>query len=239
MAKRAQNKPRLTPAEKDTIAAAVKKYDGDRDKFDTLAKTLMVNLQGSKDLAPYIHFIKYRVKSVEDLKYKLERKALQRKEAGRAPNITAGNLYRTVTDLAGVRILHLHTEQIGEMNRIIGGILNEYNYPIVDGPTAICWDQEYAELYEKLGIDPQTRTSMYSSVHYIIRANQQTHITAELQVRTLMEETWGEVSHRVNYPRPTKDRACVDQLKVLARMTSGCTRLVDSIFKSHTESKDE
>jgi ppGpp synthetase/RelA/SpoT-type nucleotidyltranferase len=76
---------------------------------------------------------------------------------------------------------------------------------------------------------------MYPSVHYVLRANQETELTAELQVRTLMEEVWGEVSHRVDYPTATQNRACRDQLKVLARLTSGCTRLVDSIFKSHRE----
>jgi len=45
-----------------------------------------------------------------------------------------------------------------------------------------------------------------------------------------MEEVWGEVDHVLNYPRKTKSVACAEQLKVLARVTSSATRLVDSIF---------
>ena len=76
---------------------------------------------------------------------------------------------------------------------------------------------------------------MYTSVHYVVEANQRQKITCEIQVRTLMDEVWGEVSHRVNYPMQSPSRSCRDQLKVLARVTTAGIRLVDSIFKSHQE----
>ena len=57
-------------------------------------------------------------------------------------------------------------------------------------------------------------------------------MTAEIQVRTLMEEVWGEVDHTINYPNPIDSLACSEQLKVLARVTSSASRLVDSIFAS-------
>jgi hypothetical protein len=41
---------------------------------------------------------------------------------------------------------------------------------------------------------------MYTSVHYIIGSGSQTPLTCEIQVRTLMEEVWGEVDHKINYP---------------------------------------
>ena len=72
---------------------------------------------------------------------------------------------------------------------------------------------------------------MYTSVHYVIRPNKS--YTAEIQVRTLAEELWGEVDHKINYPVRSEIFACSEQLKVLARTTSACTRLVDSIFGSH------
>ena len=74
---------------------------------------------------------------------------------------------------------------------------------------------------------------MYTTVHYDVRANRKSSIRCELQVRSLMDEVWGEVSHRVNYPVESTSRACRDQLKVLARLTTGGSRLVDSIFDSH------
>lgn len=76
---------------------------------------------------------------------------------------------------------------------------------------------------------------MYTTVHYVVEANPRTQIRCEIQVRTLMDEVWGEVSHQVNYPTESPSSSCRDQLKVLARLTTGGTRLVDSIFKSHNE----
>jgi len=76
---------------------------------------------------------------------------------------------------------------------------------------------------------------MYTSVHYVVEANTKTRYTCEIQVRTLMEELWGEVDHTINYPHKTPSIACSEQIRALARLTSGCSRLVDSIFRSHEE----
>ena len=225
----------LNRSEKKQIEEAVAYYQAQRSLIATFAKSLVVHLSDNEELKPYVHFLKWRVKNPDHLREKLERKALARKELGESPDITRDNLMEKVGDLAGIRILHLHTEQISELNRIILSILNENQYPLVEGPTAICWDREYEDIFTDVGISAESRDSMYTSVHYVIEANQKTKIRAELQVRTLMEEVWGEVSHRVNYPSETTSRACRDQLKVLARMTSGCTRLVDSIFRSKAE----
>jgi ppGpp synthetase/RelA/SpoT-type nucleotidyltranferase len=79
---------------------------------------------------------------------------------------------------------------------------------------------------------------MYTSVHYVITSAQRPELRIELQLRTLMEEVWGEVSHVIDYPKRTRSVACREQLKALARLTSGCTRLVDSIFSSQWEHVD-
>jgi ppGpp synthetase/RelA/SpoT-type nucleotidyltranferase len=144
-------------------------------------------------------------------------------------------LFDRITDLAGIRIIHLHTEQIREIHTAILGIVAEQRLSLVEKPTANCWDVEFESLFAQFGIATRSRDTMYTTVHYVIQANQRTRVRCEVQVRTLMDEVWGEVSHRVNYPNESPSRACQDQLKVLARLTSGCTRLVDSIFRSHRD----
>ena len=56
--------------------------------------------------------------------------------------------------------------------------------------------------------------------------------TCEIQVRTLMEEVWGEIAHTIDYPVATTSVACKEQLRALARATSSCSRLVDSLVAS-------
>lgn len=224
----------LNQKERDQIFKAVRHFEDSQNLFGNFAKSLLLYLGEDSRLNPYIHFIKYRVKDPKHLAEKLARKALEEKSSGRKIIVNENNIFSEITDLAGVRLIHLHTEQIKEINKFILLILQEQNCKIIEGPKAICWDREYEQLFNQFGIIPESRDSMYTSVHYIIEANQQTKIRAEIQVRTLMEEVWGEVSHRVDYPPGGPiNRACQDQLKVLARLTSGSTRLVDSIFKSH------
>jgi putative GTP pyrophosphokinase len=73
----------------------------------------------------------------------------------------------------------------------------------------------------------------YTSVHYLIQPSRGSELTCELQVRTVAEELWGEVSHKLNYPEPTTSLAMTEQLLVLARLTASCNRLVDALFRVH------
>ena len=59
-------------------------------------------------------------------------------------------------------------------------------------------------------------------------------MTAEVQVRTLMEEVWGEVDHLINYPQESAYLPIREQIRALARSTSASTRLVDAIFLSNS-----
>jgi ppGpp synthetase/RelA/SpoT-type nucleotidyltranferase len=170
------------------------------------------------------------------LEHKLERKAIEAKKRGISFDIDPDNLFERIQDLAGVRLLHLHTEQMTAINPAVLAVFEELNYEVEEGPIANLWDEEYKAYFESIDIETQMRPdTMYTSVHYIVRANTRTLIFCELQIRTLSEELWGEVSHSINYPDPTTSIACKEQLKVLARATSTCTRLVDSIIKSHRE----
>lgn len=223
----------LTRAAQRRIDRTTQHFVANRHLFEIFSKSLMACLTEDPDLASFIHFVKYRIKDVESLRTKLNRLHV----AGEGVNTS--NLFTRVTDLAGIRIIHLHTEQLIRMHPIILRILNEQQYELTGEATAYCWDVEYKELFEGIGIRTQQRQSMYTTVHYDVVANKRTRIACELQVRSLMDEVWGEVSHRVNYPSESPSVACRDQLKVLARLTSGCGRLVDSIFKTHNDATDQ
>lgn len=219
----------LTTDEIRRIDTAVRHFVDNRDKFEGFAESLIVHLTKSRGLRNLTHFLKHRVKEEESLRKKLERYLLSDDPL----IVDASNLFERVRDLAGIRIIHLHTEQLAEIHRLILEVLHENQYELIDEPTAYCWDQEFETLFKDMGIHTEKRDSMYTTVHYDVLSNQRTKIACEIQVRSLVDEVWGEVSHRVNYPKPSESEACRDQLKVLARLTSGCGRLVDLIFKTH------
>ena len=215
----------LSKADRRRIDEATGYFTDNRDQFESFAQSLMIYFENNPELSKFIHFIKYRIKDEGSLRAKLE-KILT--------NEGSQDLVGRVTDFAGLRIIHLHMDQLSSIHPLVSDILDEQKCELLK-TKAHCWDMEYEDLFRRVGVDAVQRSSMYTTVHYDIMANQRKKITCELQVRSLMEELWGEVSHRINYPKESPSVSCQDQLKVLARLTSGCGRLVDSIFKTHRD----
>ena len=87
---------------------------------------------------------------------------------------------------------------------------------LLEGPVAKTWDDEYREYFAALNIGIESSANMYTSIHYVVQPNSRLEITCEIQVRTLMEEVWGEVDHSINYPVKSDSRSCREQIKVLA-----------------------
>jgi putative GTP pyrophosphokinase len=199
---------------------------------------LLGALAGSPSLSGHIHSIKSRLKDPEHLRDKLFRKIAEHKSEGREFEITPENLFIKINDLAGIRILHLYTHQIRDIDAALRGIFDEQRFALIEGPFARTWDDESREFLEGCGIQTQKSPSMYTSVHYVVNSASRTTVTCEIQVRTLMEEVWGEVDHSMNYPHKVPSLACQEQLKVLARVTSSATRLVDSIFLTLRDFED-
>lgn len=201
--------------------------------FTRTLNSLNGYLSLSKKLKPFIHTIKSRLKDPAHLRDKLIRKAKEAKKQRLAFDINKENLFLKITDLVGIRIIHLHTKQIEYINKYLKEILEEQQCEIIEGPEAKTWDIESVAYFNSLNFQTVSSTNMYTSVHYSIKPSPT--ITCEIQVRTLMEEVWGEVDHTINYPNKTKSLSCREQIKALARATSSCSRLVDSIFSSHKD----
>jgi ppGpp synthetase/RelA/SpoT-type nucleotidyltranferase len=159
------------------------------------------------------------------------------KAKGKNFPVTSKNLFVKINDLAGLRILHLYTQQVGAISAGLQELFVEESYTLLEGPTARTWDDESRSFFKSINIKTKKSPSLYTSIHYVIKPNRKTKYTCEIQVRTLMEEVWGEVDHSINYPHRSKSLACREQIAALARATSSCTRLVDSIFRSHVDSE--
>ena len=102
------------------------------------------------------------------------------------------------------------------------------------------WDPESKQMYDNLQITTEVRPTFYTSVHYLIKPNNNNPnpICCEIQVRTLFEEIWGEIDHSINYPHPTDNIACKEQLRVLSKLVGTGTRLADSIFRTLNDYKN-
>ena len=230
-------KPKLSKTEKALIPKLVQYYVDNKADLEAFLEGFGGQIMGSKLLAEHMHSVKWRMKDPEHLRDKLKRKILEGKKKGKPYRVTEKNLFWKVSDLAGLRILHLYTQQADAINKGLQVIFAEELFTVVEGPTARTWDDESREYFKGVGIRTTKSPSLYTSIHYVIKPKKKTKYTCEIQVRTLMEEVWGEVNHTLNYPHETKSLACKEQIATLARATSASTRLVDSIFRSHADFK--
>ena len=224
-------KPTLSKADRRRVDELVAHFKTNRHQFDRIVLELNAAFTTSPALKPLVHSLKWRIKEPSHLRDKLIRKWLERKKDGLDFEVVPANLFQTINDLVGFRLLHLYTRQMEQLNTALIQALSE-GYKLVEGPSARTWDDESRKYFEGIGIHAVASETMYTSVHYVFETRSPTKFTCEIQVRTLAEELWGEVDHSFNYPTPTNTVACAEQIKVLARLASACTRLVDSIYTS-------
>ena len=203
---------------------------GGKRLISTFLNSLIGYIEESNCLKTCVHSHRSRLKDPTHLFDKLLRKKREADSEGRPFDIVTADLFTRITDLAGIRLLHLHSRQFGEIDRCLKEIIAEQPIELVEGPIAHTWDDEYRALFTALGAAVANNPRMYTSVHYVVASRSTTTVTCEIQVRTLMEEVWGEVDHSVNYPHPNENVACTEQIRALARSTSSATRLVDAIF---------
>lgn len=213
----------------------VKEYENNIESFELFHKNVR-NFFESRSLSKHVHSIRYRLKDLDHLLAKIERKNAE--DAARDVNdrkgpITHDNLFTRITDLAGVRVLHLHVSQFQYIHQALMDKIEEGEFTLFEEPKAFTWDPESNDYFGRLGLKKELKESYYTSVHYVIRPNSRSQATCEVQVRTLLEEVWGEIDHTMNYPEPTSDEHCREQIRVLARLVGAGTHLADSIMRRY------
>ena len=94
------------------IRGLVGHYEKNQQYIDVMLKSLANAIHGSPKLMANIHSTKWRLKDPVHLEDKLSRRMIEAKEKGKLFTITEKNLFWRINDLAGFRILHLHSRQI-------------------------------------------------------------------------------------------------------------------------------
>jgi len=176
-----------------------------------------------------IHSVKSRMKSTNGLIDKIRRKNKD------SLVVTEENFFNQITDFCGVRVIHLYQNDFPKIHRFIMKLVDEGEWFLNEQVKAYTWDPETKPVFDKLSINTEQKDSLYTSVHYVIRSREGMFTSCEIQVRTLFDEIWGEVDHKINYPHPCESISCQEQLKVLAKLSSTGTRLLDSVNRTFTE----
>jgi ppGpp synthetase/RelA/SpoT-type nucleotidyltranferase len=173
--------------------------------------------------AEVVHSFKSRLKDTDHLRQKVIRKNAE------GAGIDATNLFELVTDLAGVRVLHLFQQSFGAIDSVIRKKISDGDWVLRERGKAYTWDPEAAAYFRNFDLEVLQKATSYTSVHYLVSPRNDSPICCEVQVRTLFEEIWGEVDHRINYPTPCTSIACREQIQVLSKIVGAGSRLLDAL----------
>ncbi|MBY6930072.1 RelA/SpoT domain-containing protein [Clostridium botulinum] len=162
-----------------------------KDSYENQAG-FIANILRSQEV---IHSVKSRVKEPIRLIEKIIRKTEDRKEKyGDDFEFTIDNYKQEINDLIGIRVIHIFKEQWREIHE---HIINTWKVVEI---TANVRDGDNIEVFEELDIKVRSRASGYRSVHYLVEfcpTNEK--VVAEIQVRTIFEEGYGEIDHILRY----------------------------------------
>lgn len=134
---------------------------------------------------PVVHSYKSRVKDRDHLRTKILRKLSE------GVDLTTDNFFWKITDLAGVRILHLYQQEFRHIDQVIRQKVNEGDWALGEKAKAYTWDPETVEFFRSFDLEVSEKATSYTSVHYLVRPRADSPICCEIQVRTLFEEIWG------------------------------------------------
>lgn len=177
----------------------------EKEKYKKLAEYI-VRLISDDPSAPKesIHTILYRIKGESRLIEKIDQENIS-SEFDLKP-ITHLNFRERIRDIIGIRIICLRLSDIVKVEAYLKFLDEEKILKFIQEP-----DHKRSFV---LPIDPGTTApkdinlqySGYSSIHYQIKLGENSDasqefksIQMELQLRTILEEAWGEIDHKYRY----------------------------------------
>lgn len=145
-----------------------------------------------------VHSVRYRTKDAEHLIEKIIRKRKEKPDRV----IDIDNYLTQVTDLIGLRAIHLFKEDWLSIHR---AVTNKWDLKDDDEDSRAYireGDNEAHQIaFREAGLAVKTHPRGYRSIHYVAKTKPaKTEFYAEIQVRTIFEEGWSEIDHNVMYP---------------------------------------
>jgi len=176
-----------------------------------------------------VHSVSYRIKAPEHLMAKIIRKRIGKPELV----ISLDNYQKEITDLIGIRVLHLFKEDWQDLHQFITRTWNLKKIPIAyvrRGDPA-----GYINSFRNWGCLIKEHPYGYRSVHYLLQSmvSKQGKLpvrVSEVQVRTLFEEAWSSIDHHVRYPYQPRNILLNELLVILNRLSGSSDELASCLL---------
>ncbi len=198
------------------LKAVKKEYEKLHETLDAVGRFVIDQMISS----PVIHSINYRLKDSEHLLEKIIRKKCENKNR----IINVDNFRTEIKDLIGIRALHLFKEDWLNIHKYICE-----NWDLAEDPVAFVRhgdNERIVNFYKRNNCQVREHKFGYRSVHYTMKTRPKNEdYLVEVQVRTLFEEAWGEIDHRVRYPYEMNNDLLVRLSSILNRLAGDADEL--------------
>lgn len=188
---------------------------------------------------PSVHSVRRRVKKPFHLIEKIIRKGSKYKER----NISVDNYKEIITDLIGIRVLHLFKDDWRNIHSEILNLWDIQETPQVNIRRGDYNITQFKESIKDLNCEVIVREHGYRSVHYLIRINMSktTNVLVEIQVRTVFEEAWSEIDHIMRYPYDVDNPIITEYLGIFNRIVGSADEMgtfLKKVKKDFSNNKD-
>ncbi len=187
--------------------------------------------------AENVHSVRRRVKKPDHLIEKIIRKGNKYVAKG----INLSNYKEIVTDMIGIRVLHLFKDDWIKIHDEILEYWEPKETPQVNIRTGDGNLGEMKKLVEEKGCEVLEREHGYRSVHYLIGTplSKDEEVLIEIQVRTVFEEAWSEIDHIIRYPYDTENPLINEYLAIFNRIAGSADEMGSFIKKLKNQIKNE
>ena len=202
-----------------------------------------IYLSNRLQFCDHINSVRWRTKDPVHLLTKIVRKRKEAREkkdsTSKYLSINENNYKKIITDLIGLRAIYLFKFQW----KLVDNFICE-NFKINHDEKIVIYHAPeddlkfyYEDGYKKevsgarLEYSRQKKSSKYRSTHYIIEANFPHDFKLEIQIRSILDEAWGEIDHFIRYPDHQNDEDLQRKMTILNGAINGCEELATNYIE--------
>ncbi|UZD56847.1 addiction module component [Shewanella algae] len=181
-----------------------------------------------------VHSVRWRVKDPQHLMEKIFRKTIEGSDTYNKIylEINADNYHEIVTDLVGVRALHLFKDDCFGIDEYLRNLWKTKERPVYYVRSG---DDETTDLER---FEVKQHPAGYRSIHYVFESTPlKQKIYTEVQVRTIFEEGWSEIDHKVRYPNFSDNEQVSYFLRIFNRLAGSADEMGTFVKELVTELK--
>ncbi len=172
-----------------------------------------------------VHSVRWRIKDPEHLMVKVIRKTTPDSGYYKESYLTINveNYFHTITDLIGMRALHLFKQDCFE---IIDSLDDTWEKK--ENITVYIRNGDKDDDYSKYpDWNVELHKAGYRSIHFVFsdKPYKKLEVCTEVQVRTIFEEGWSEIDHKIRYPNFSDNEDIAAFLDIFNRLAGSADEM--------------